>query len=295
MDFTTETLLNNLARVSVLTNAEDKAIPVGDKALEIKRLNTYLASQTGKVYRALGNNPVKEVATITVPAGLTPGTYRLELDLTTSGSYPITFDRWAINKGKPIYVEFNLPVGTAATAAAFVTAATPWLQKGLLKNNGESIKDVVVTGAGATIVITAANEYIRVKGAKITKLSATGESFDEVGTTVATTTAGKEGFGSTWYILKNLRIPTQEATRFMGEDQDERPIEGTLYNQYTFEYTADRNFHGNTAVGQKLTSVTTHVLFVPQSLATAFEAQITSALGTGSILDNVTKAIVNAA
>lgn len=294
MDFTTENILNSLARVSVLLPANDPSIPAGDKALEIKRLNTYLASKTGKVYKATGTNPVKEVATITLPAGQTAGTYRLALDLQTSGAFPITFDRWAINKGKPIYIEFNVG-STQSTADNLATVALPLLKKGLIKNNGQAIVDVAFTKGTGTIIVTSNNEYVRIKGAEIGKLDEAGEEFVSIGATLAITTPGKEGFGTAWQINKDLRIPTQEATRWFGEDQDERPVDGSLYNQYTFEYTADRNFHGNTAVGQKLTSVTTHVLFVRNDLATAFEGILTSALGNDSILDNVTKASVNPA
>ena len=154
---------------------------------------------------------------------------------------------------------------------------------------------MVVTASGATLVVTAANEYIRFKLAEVTKLDAEGEDHETIGTTYAITTPGKEGFGTAWTIHKNLRIPTQEATRWFGEDQDERPVNGTLYNQYTFEYSAERNFTTQVAVGGKVTSKTTHVLFVPQALATTFEGFITSAFGNDSILDAVTKASVNPA
>lgn len=292
-DFTTETILNNLANVSVLTPAEDQGIPVGQKALEIKRLNTYLSGNAGKVYKTAGTNPVKEVATITLPAAQTAGVYRLELALQSSGSFPITLDRWAINKGKPIYVEF-LVGANQATADNLATVALPLIKKGMIKNNGEAVLDVTFTKGTGTIVVTSANEYLRVKDAKITKLDAKGENFESIGSTFVITTPGKAGFGTAWELLKNYRIPTQEATRFFGENQDETPISGTLYNQYTFEYQADRNFTGQGAVGQMIKSKTTHVLFVPQALAATFEASITSAFGAGSLVDAQSKAVLNA-
>jgi len=291
-DFTTETILNSLANVSVLLPAADPGIPAGQKALEIKRLNTYLSGNVGLVWKTAGNNPVKEVATITLPSGQTAGTYRLELALEVSGSYPITLDRWAINKGKPIYVEF-LVGSTQTTADNLATTALPLIQRGMKKNNGEAVLDVTFTKGTGTIIVTAQNEYLKIKNATVTKLDAAGENYNSIGATFVTTTPGKEGFGTAWSLLKNYRIPTQEATRFQGEDQDETPVAGILYNQYTFEYTAERNFTGSDAVGQKLTSKTTHVLFVPQSLASTFEGYVTSAFGPGSIADSATKASVN--
>lgn len=270
----------------------DGQVPTGDKALFIKRLNKYLKSNAGRVWRRVATSPVNEVATIALPATAnTGGVYRLSLDVTMSGSYPIDYDRWAINKGKPFYVEALVATGTY-TDAQLVAILAPLFIKGLKKYNGQNITDVVPAAATGSITVTAANEYMRFKGAIIEKSATDGESW----TTIATgtvTTSGVEGFGTAWFITKNLRIPTQEATRFYGLDQDERPVNGVLYNQYTFQYDAARNFTGQGAVGQTIRSKTTHVLYIPSTLATTFEASITSAFGAGTIFDAQSKLAVN--
>lgn len=280
-DFTTENVLNDLSRVSATAGV----------SLNIQRLNKFLKVNAGKVHKQAGTAAIKEVATIPL-AALAVGTYRFAVDVTTSGSYPIAYDRWAINKGKPFFVEFNIATATA-TAAATGAAILPLLKKGLIKNNGQFISDIVFTVVGDNLVVTAENEYLRFKNIVIGKLSASGEDFDNVAVGTVTT-AGKEGFGTAWFLTKNLRLPTQEATRFMGEDQDERPVNGVVYNQYTFEYSAARNFTGSGAVGQTMTSKTTHVLFVPSTLAATFEASITSAFGLNSLANAETGASLNA-
>lgn len=280
-DFTTERVLNDLSAVSAVAGA-----------LTIQRENKYLAANAGPVYKRAGTTPVKEVNTIALPAaGNTGGVYRLNVSVIMSGSYPIDYDRWAINKGKPFYVEALVPTGTY-TNAQLVAILVPKFQKGLLKYNGQNIKDIVVAAATGSITVTASNEYQRLISATVELEDALGENW----TTIATgtvTTAGKEGFGTSWFITKNLRIPTQEATRFFGENQDERPVFGVLYNQYTFSYQADRNFTGQGAVGQLISSKTTHVYFVPSTLAATFEGFITTAFLAGSILDAQTGAAVN--
>lgn len=265
----------------------DGSVAGGDKALYIKRLNKYLASNAGKVYRRAGTSPVNEVATIVLPStGNTGGVYRLNMDVIMSGSYPIDYDRWAINKGKPFYVEVLVPVGTY-TAAQLVALLVPGFIRGLKKYNGQNITDIVPSAATGNVLVTAANEYMRFKNSIIELEDAAGENW----TTIATgtvTTHGVEGFGTAWFITKNLRIPTQEATRFFGENLDERPVNGVIYNQYTFTYSAARNFSGTSAVGSAVSSKTTHVLYIPQTLASTFETSVTSAFGAGSLLDAVT-------
>jgi len=264
----------------------DPGVPSGDKALFIKRLNKFLASNTDVVYKRAANSSVNEVATITIPSGAqTAGVYRLALDVRTSGEYPIDFDRWAINKGKPFYIEVNMPAEASATA--FVTDFVAGVKKGLIKNNGQAITDITVAASGANIVITAATDYLRFLSANV-ETYVTDPIFNEtvygVYATGSVTTPGVEGFGTSWYLTKNVRIPTQEATRFFGEDQDERPVIGTLYNQYIIKYSAQRNIGSLDYVGGLGVSHTDHVLWVPQTLASTFETSLTSAFGATKIV-----------
>lgn len=95
----------------------------------------------------------------------------------------------------------------------------------------------------------------------------------QVGTKV---TSAAEPFGSAWFITKNLRMPTSSNTRFMAVGEDERPIDGANYDQYTFTYQVSRDIHGMSAVGQMVTSETQHIIYVKTDLASAFETILTS-------------------
>lgn len=274
-----------VANTAYLDN--DPGVPSGDKALYVKRTNKFLASNTSAVYQRLGTAAINEIATITIPSGAqAAGVYRLTLDVRMSGSYPIEYDRWAINKGKPFYVEVLMPI--ESTATAFATAFVAGVQTGLLKQNGTMIKDIVVTASGANIVVTAANEYQRFLSANVENYVADPiytTVYDFVAYAVGTvTTPGAEGFGTSWYLTKNVRIPTQEATRFFGESQDERPVIGTIYNQYILKYAASRNIGSLDYLGGLGVSNTDHIFWVPQSLATTFESYVTSAFGTPKLI-----------
>lgn len=81
-------------------------------------------------------------------------------------------------------------------------------------------------------------------------------------------------FGTYNWITRNLRLPTDYNTSAFGLIQDERPIPGALYNQYTLHYCVDRGVMGDAAVGELVKSKTVHVFYVKQDLASDFEAAV---------------------
>lgn len=83
--------------------------------------------------------------------------------------------------------------------------------------------------------------------------------------------AGREGFGTYDYILHNLRIPTSANSRWLSVHEDETPVPGATYVQYTIHQCAWRGPLGLNAVGQHVTSTTTHVLYVREDLVDDFE------------------------
>lgn len=283
-DFTKELILNNVAaNIVTLTDADDASIPTGESALLIKRYGKFYAHdsvgpiKTTAVYKTVGFNPVNEVATFNcsalVPADLVGKVVRLSLDVLLLGSQQSDYSRWAVNKGQPFFVEFyvdqvygSVTLLVAAMAAAF--------NKGIKKGTNTPYTELLVTASTTNILVTATNEYQRISGL-IERIDSSADDFPVTLVTSTVTTAGKEGFGTSWFITKNLRLPTIENIRFMGEGQDERPVEGTLYNQYVLTVEADRGpLTGQGAVGQKLTSKTTFVVYVPQAQDAAFLAAV---------------------
>lgn len=89
----------------------------------------------------------------------------------------------------------------------------------------------------------------------------------------------KEGFGTYWMILKDLRLPTLEARRFAALNEEELPVAGAKYNQYTIYYCKERGIMGGDAVGEVTKSMTTHVFYVKEDLATDFETALSN-IGT---------------
>jgi len=171
-------------------------------------------------------------------------------------------------KGKPLYIE--IPANT--TADNLLAIVNKYMN---LVFGGEA--QLIATVADSKLVLTCVNPY-----QKFTKVTTalrneqTGEFGD--GTPVALTadnyTPGKEGFGDYDHILKDLRLPTGANLRWKRTMEDEMPVPGATYNEYVIEYAVDRGVMGISAVGQKVTSVTTHVLWVNQAIAQAFEGKL---------------------
>ena len=74
-------------------------------------------------------------------------------------------------------------------------------------------------------------------------------------------------------------------TRVFGTNQDENPIIGAKYNQYTIHYCTDRGVLGTNAVGDTVKSVTTHVFYVNQNVASEFETALANIAPTGGIIE----------
>lgn len=293
-DFSTELILNSLTGVSVLTATQDPSLLAGESALLLKKNGKYRSTYVNKVYKNVGYLPVKEVATIdltgVVLADLVGQVIRLTLDTTLSGSVAGAYSRWAINQGKPSFSEYYVE-----TAPASVAALATALRDSFNRNLGPNA-DVVVTSTATSLILTAKDEYSRLHDAALELITAPdlrGEVTIAVLRKATITTPGMEGFGTSWFITKNLRLPTIENTRFMGTLLDERPIADSIYDQYTIDMQVLRNITGQGAVGQLITSKTIHVIYVLHSQAAAFEALVTSAFGAGSIIVSKTGVVVN--
>lgn len=85
---------------------------------------------------------------------------------------------------------------------------------------------------------------------------------------------GREGFGTYQWLLHNLRIPTSMRTRVFAINSDENPIPGAKYNEYIIHYCVNRGILGDNAVGDMVKSMTTHVFYVNQTVAAAFESAL---------------------
>ena len=101
---------------------------------------------------------------------------------------------------------------------------------------------------------------------------------DEDGNTVALASnevaiePGLEAFGDYNWIIHNLRLPTAANTNFWAPTRNEMPVPGTQYTQFIVRIAKERDGIAGGAVGMRVTSVTTHVLYVAGKVGTAGSA-----------------------
>lgn len=73
---------------------------------------------------------------------------------------------------------------------------------------------------------------------------------------------GLEAFGDYNWIIHNLRLPTLANTYFWAVTKSEMPVVGGNYTQFIIRICEERDGIAGQVVGQRATSITTHVLYV---------------------------------
>lgn len=301
--FTTTNVINSNKDYTTgkpLWSAQEAAL---DKpaSLNVKRVSKFLGPNVVSIYKAEANDP--EMAKVTIDLSQINGTdgesYRLSVYIgLTQASQESRYANDLILKGKPFTVDFVWKTSAADVAKNLVKI----INKYAVMVYGEKLLNVSYSGAYLTI--EAVNEYQRFRKVNIEKFDKdayfgrgeynavrTLEDLSEQDSSAALTGTvegyfvGKEGFGTYSYLLHNLRIPTAMRTRAFGVNLDENPIIGAKYNQYTIHYCADRGVLGTNAVGDTVKSVTTHVFYVNQSVASEFEEALTKIAPTEGIVD----------
>ena len=263
---------------------------VKNDTLVVKRVANFKKENIAAIYKAVAVDPENAKVTINLAGVSATAGDVLRLSIYVGLSQASQDSRYSndmIYKGKPFSVDFVWQDTAANSAKKLVET----IKKYSLLVYGEKL--LTASNSGAFITIEATNEYQRFRRVDLEKFEKTPEEYPYSGkytvikslSNLASKTreelkdgttegffAGKEGFGTYSFLLHNLRLPTSARTRAFGINQDETPIVGAKYNQYTIHYCANRGVLGLNAVGDTVKSVTTHVFYVKSDLASAFEA-----------------------
>lgn len=268
-------------------------------ALKIKRDFVFVKGCVKAIRKRAGYNSVPCKATIdfsdvTLLAALKAGgakTYcRLDIYLGVEGAEPYIYSTPWVQKGMPFWIEFTVKKADEAATIAKNVAD-------MLKKNHVFLcdKDLInVSVNGARLVLEGATEYQRFRKIEISTFDAYDDYAekvaeldpkDEDATDITLDERGKNSFGTYSQIIKDLRLPTAANYQWTHIRQVETPIVGAIYNQYIVEYEAPASNDGLHAVGQRMTSHTTHVFWVKNdsALISAWE----TALGTIGTVVNV--------
>ena len=299
--FTTTNVINSnkdYTTGKLLWSSQEAAL---DKpaSLNVKRVSKFLKPNVVSIYKAVANDP--EMAKVTIDLSQISGkdgeSYRLSVYIgLTQASQESRYANDLILKGKPFTVDFVWKTSAADVAENLVKI----INKYAVMVYGEKLLNVSCSGTFLTI--EAVNEYQRFRKVNIEKFdkdayfgrgeynpvrtldNLTEKALSALDGTEEGYFVGKEGFGTYSYLLHNLRIPTAMRTRAFGVNLDENPIIGAKYNQYTIHYCTDRGVLGTNAVGDTVKSVTTHVFYVNQSVASEFETDLAKIAPEGGIV-----------
>lgn len=302
--FTTTNVINS---DKDLTTGKD-LYTVEDTTLVIKRVANFKKENISAIYKAAAQEAENAKVTIDLSGISATENDVLRLNIyigLTQASQDSRYSNDMIYKGKPFSVDFVWK-GAEDTAKNLVKT----IKKYDVLVYGEKLLNV--SSSGHCITIEATNEYQRFRKVDIDKYEKSTteypysgtyttlknlDSIDEKDSNAEVTAteegyfAGKEGFGTYSFLLHNLRLPTSARTRAFGINQDETPIVGATYDQYTIHYCADRGPLGLNAVGDTVKSTTTHVFYVLSTLSDAFLKVLQK---VGSVKDAKTGEVISA-
>lgn len=267
-------------------------------ALKIKRDFVFVKGCVKAIRKRAGYEAVPCKATIdfsdaTLLAALRAGgakTYcRLDIYLGVEGAEPYIYSTPWVQKGMPFWIEFTVKKADEAATIAKNVAD-------MLKKNHVFLcdKDLInVSVNGAKLVLEGATEYQRFRKIEVSTFDAYDDYAekvaeldpkDEDATDIILDERGKNSFGTYSQIIKDLRLPTAANYQWTHIRQVETPIVGAIYNQYIVEYEAPASNDGLHAVGQRMTSHTTHVFWVKNdsALISAWETALRT---IGTVVD----------
>ena len=267
--YTKEFVLNEVA--SKLHNVEGIR-PDGEKEskIVIERVGEYFPSLMSDVHETKGNKGVYAKMTIT-PGSLEAGVYNIRINVKLVNKYLAEYanPNYAAF-GKPIMIGFSIAEGDDAVEKIYEQMYEA------LRAADEFVK---VEKNGSSIVLTAKDFYMAFDKAEFDQYVPCGDACNPQGdykelASIFTIEKNVEPFATGEWILENLRLPTSQNLRF-GTVNDEMPIPGALYRQFSFAYTSPRpGFGGVSGVGQRVEAVTNHVFYVLESEADAFAAAL---------------------
>lgn len=293
--FTTTTIVNSLQDYNFPANNLITEVKEGNTVvgIHIKRDFKFLAANVEAIYKRAASDPVMAQATVDlteVTAPVADTTFRIAIYIRLSGCENSYYANDFVFKGKPFYIEFLWRAGeTAADVAKKVVKIAKKYQQMVYE-----YQLLDITEAAGVITINGTDEYQTLTKVDLEKFDENQgpwidgghagafipvDTLDEdsiyyTGDVVELVRQAKQGFGTYRNMIKDYRLPTASNTRWNKIVQDETPVVGAKYNQYTIVQCVNRGIMGGDAVGEVAKSKTTHVFFVKQDLATAFETEL---------------------
>lgn len=185
-------------------------------------------------------------------------------------------------KGSAVLVEIVLGLDEHRMHGEF---ANPWSNhekvirfecaNGAIADQVAALKDAIVANPIVTVtdggLVTCKDVHAIVKSAVIYVVTEAEEGVQKLDAgSPLTPNNGERPVNTGELLTENLRFPSYPNLRYAAEHEEERPIAGELYDLYVFDYVVPRvGLHGQGAVGQQITSATTHAFYVRKGIYTS--------------------------
>lgn len=232
-------------------------------------------AEKGQVASAAFNLPTKE------------GTYRVVIGITLIGKYLADYAMPWSNFGKAVLAEFEVSAEDLKKTKELREKMIKAIEMAIPENyryvrvSAEDSDKVLVSCTDSHQVITVA-ELQEQRGISCPD-SCTEKQYVTVDEAVEVT-KNKMEIGTAAWLQENLRFPSYPNIRYAALNEEEYPVNGGLYTQFSFLYCMPRKgLHGQGTVGQALKSVTTHTFYVLSSLVDKFEEDLKKVFGDDSI------------
>lgn len=232
-------------------------------------------AEKGQVASAAFNLPTKE------------GTYRVVIGITLIGKYLADYAMPWSNFGKAVLAEFEVSAEDLGKIKELQEKMIKAIEMAIPENyryvrvSAEDSDKVLVSCTDSHQVITVA-ELQEQRGISCPD-SCTEKQYVTVDEAVEVT-KNKMEIGTAAWLQENLRFPSYPNIRYAALNEEEYPVNGGLYTQFSFLYCMPRKgLHGQGTVGQALKSVTTHTFYVLSSLVDKFEEDLKKVFGDDSI------------
>lgn len=271
--------------------------------LKIKNDFTFEMPGIAKVYKKVAAEPVVGEFTIdcdklisALPQNtIYPVTGRISVYMALEGSEESLFANDFYQKGHPFSIGFIIENdGVSATELANSIKRT--VNKFNVAMLGRKMFEVSASAGVLTFKCT--DEYMRFKAITIRQDLGHREGeiahlfdgeLDNTQDIITIVNRGTNGFGTFRQLSKDISLPTAMNTGWTAITPRNRPVPGALYNQYIIDYVAPSHTNPSlVAVGHKTNSHTTHVFWVRQDFAAAFEAVIAEVVGSAAVKDDRT-------
>lgn len=280
--YTKEIILHGVDKRASVVDATNPYSGMAAKKLVIERAGEYFSDFVlpATVYATEGyyGNPGKLTVNF-ADAALVPGTYQFQFRVKTPNQFFAEYasPNWQVY-GKPMLIGFNVTEEMSKDMGLVAEKLVELIDLALPANN----KFVKVSKSGAAVVVEGTNNFMTFD--KVLLEFYDGTACDScLGEYLPVSVAveiedNKEDFGTGEWLAENLRFPTYPNIRYASASEDERPINGTTYVEFSFSYQSPRpGLGGMSGVGQGMTAVTRHIYYVPAAEADAFKTLLESA------------------